>query len=530
MDSAEWYKRFSIITQFYNKKCHLSIPVTAVTAGGINIGEWLEYQRTHSNELSASQISDLCNFGMIWTKERGTFHREFDKYAAELKKYSKVDVNTFAHTARKLVIPEGAKAKDGFDLYKWSLTFEKLKNMNDDRYMTIAEAMYLKSLGVIWQSTQLGRTSDESLHRATSLAAMKGFDASVSDSEDKWLKENVKHTKKEPVVKKAIKAVKNVDVGKIEKLNKLVEKLVQHEEKLGAELKVLNAYCDYLDVKNTDSGIVGLTDNIRDISKEIRELILEIKGVETKVEIKTEDSLEATVKSDETDTKNKENASKDKGDETDDLQFKLRCNTLYKLVNKVAKSEGMNREDVQLTAQHFTKYVGSLNVYRWLGKVRTDRHSLNEERLDSLHTAYPMWIESVNLKCPQSFVDSYIAEATRQLEKSGYIDMVDSKLSADINRMRSFNKNDFDKEQIEALDKVDYIWLRDSKHTVRWATMAEFNAIMESIHSNNYTDLSGTKYNAWYGRCKKSALGGHLVYMRLQEIIDRNLERNKHNL
>lgn len=138
-----WLDRADEVEKYYKEHGTLSMPNTTLFHDGVNMFQWIHYQKKlyKQGELSAYQIARLEAMGMQWIKPRKI--AEWDKAYSYAKQYFEANGHLF--------IPKKYVTSEGFALGKW--IWEQR-----DRYLGLSQhgisedrIDMLEEIGMFWE-------------------------------------------------------------------------------------------------------------------------------------------------------------------------------------------------------------------------------------------------------------------------------------------------------------------------------------------------------------------------------------------
>lgn len=500
MNLTEWYKFFGVASKVYDKYKHLDIPYNAETRSGIKLGQWLEEQRQNIGELSSGQINDLISIGMIWTIERGDFHDKFTQYKDELLKYSVYDKDS-GIGLKLLNLNKDSIAKDGFNLYEWSKSFETLRELKDDRYMSVAEIGYLSEIGFRWKNFDIRKEETKHKQFSTDLVEelmelqkqAEQLNRSTGISKEKkvkWHSESMENTKDK------------------EEVNAIAKETL---------LKIINKYTN--DIKN----------ELKSATKQIKCLSIEVEELKRQIEYRGR-----------TDIKSEGHMDVDKRGETQTgtkyTTFDRRMELLTQIVDERARIENIDRRFVVLHRSAFAGTVETQRLYPWILSKAKYKNTLTTYNVNRILEAYPSAFDKsiASLGMLDYDVDAYIELASKELMANGYVSNyidVSSEIYKLAYKLSHIEYEKFNTEQISKLEAVKFIWLNEGGSKIALSRLKTYETNIQLIVKNKITkintkDVKSALY-VWVRETRKDAQNGNIVAQRIIGLVDEYLEKNR---
>lgn len=145
-DLCIWLKRADEAEKYYKEHGTLSMPNTTLFHDGVNMFQWVHYQKKlyKQGELSSYQVMRLESMGMKWIKPRKI--PEWDIAYGYAKQYYEENGHLF--------VPKKYVASDGFELGKWiweqrgRYLDESKHEISDDRIEM------LEDIGMFWEDIE----------------------------------------------------------------------------------------------------------------------------------------------------------------------------------------------------------------------------------------------------------------------------------------------------------------------------------------------------------------------------------------
>lgn len=554
MAQDNWYEMFSICSKVYNRYGHLMISNKAIMQNGLKVGEWIETQRKNVSSLSSFQIADLISIGMVWSlrldtdKDEiyriGDFHREFQKYKEELLKYSVINNSSFRTVTKTLKLDEKSVAKDGFNLFSWAENFDRLRALNDDRYMTVAEVKWLKEVGYDWKN-DFSDKHEEQLHKEVSLGLINRILI-----EEESNRKKVKIKAKEEYVTSLLPSqkIEKYIIDVLLETDKLasnssncskesLDKFKLHTQELLNEWKSIVKACEKDGDNSNNSAMTELSSNIGSSSE-----------LNTKLKLIPVSSN----------------------------SFNKHCRDLCDLVDIKAKTLDVDRNTVKLTYTDFKEVLKTTTVYCWLVRQYKIKEQLTDQEKYNLSLAYPLWLETLrtnnrkeksNKQCTENdkisskvkdshsntddevnmekgeqnideLVDSYLALAIPYKNTNGYVDN-SNKSNGDMyglaSKLMQINYSEFNDKQTDELSSLGFIWLNEGEdktniqfirtidNLVKYIVLSKRTSIT-SIDNKNVPGIYST-----YVRIKSKQKENRPIINRAIRIIEDNLKENRNH-
>lgn len=555
MAQDNWYEMFSICSKVYNRYGHLMISNKAIMQNGLKVGEWIETQRKNVSSLSSFQIADLISIGMVWSlsvdtnKDEiyriGDFHREFQKYKEELLKYSVINNSSFRVVTKTLKLDEKSVAKDGFNLFNWVKNFDRLRALNDDRYMTVAEVKWLKEAGYDWKNA-FSDKHEEQLHKEVSLGLINKI-----LNEEESNRKRVKIKVKEDCINSLLPS---------QKIEKYIIDILLETDKLAS---------DSLDCSK---------ESLDEFKLHVQELLNEWKSIVKSCEEDKDNSNNSNIAELDSDTYNSisELNTKLKLITVSSDIFNKHCRDLCDLVDTKAKTLSIDRNTVKLTHTDFKEILKSTTVYCWLVRKYKIKEQLTDQEKYNLSLAYPLWLETfrtnnkteksnkeytetdkvsskvndshsnaaneVNMKKGEQnideLVDSYLALAIPYKNTNGYVDN-SNKSNDDMYelayKLMQINYSEFNDKQKEELSSLGFIWLNEGEDKTNIQFIRTIDNLVRYIVSYKRTSITSIDNRnvpgiySTYVRVKSKQKENRPIISRAIKIIEDNLKENRNH-
>lgn len=142
-DLGIWLDRADEVEVYYKEHGTLSMPNTTLFHDGVNMFQWIHYQKKlyKQGELSSYQIARLEAMGMQWIKPRQI--TEWDKAYSYAKQYFEANGHLF--------VPKKYVTSDGFALGKW-IEEQRERYLGLSQYGISEEKIdMLEEIGMFWE-------------------------------------------------------------------------------------------------------------------------------------------------------------------------------------------------------------------------------------------------------------------------------------------------------------------------------------------------------------------------------------------